>query len=173
MSHATPNPPADLSEPGPLTLHREDDPATPGRQVFTLRDESGTEVARTAAFLPDEAPARNALDRLRETLLGRGWEIVQRPNAAFGDPWWGYRFAPGPTAGPLDPASLAEAITSPGIPRLGFGRRRTPRVRQRRQRQRRSVKLPSASVLVFAFFSLFMLTVTIGFILVVLLVLSS
>lgn len=157
------------SHHGLILVHREDE--ADGQQVFVLRDEQGTEIARSSRFPVDvdagaeaSAPARNALDRLREGLTERGWEIAQRPNASFGDAWWAYRFAPGPTA--VEPALLAEALAAPGVPRLRLGRRK------RRERQRRSVKLPSTSVIIFAFFSLFMLTVTIGFMAAVLWILS-
>jgi hypothetical protein len=158
-------PTAVLSAGNHVAIHREDDPDTPGRQVFVLRDEQGGEIARTDSFLAEDAPARNALGRLRETLVSRGWEIVQRPNGAFGDDWWDYRFAPGAAA--VDPTMLAEAVAAPGVPGLRPGRR------TRRVRQRRAVKLPSVAVLVFVLFSLLMLTLTIGFVVVVLWLVSG
>lgn len=85
-----------LSRPGPVTfarLHREDSPTAAGRQEFVLRDDQGAEIARTTDFAPTDAAARERFTWLMDLLSGIGWQVAQAPNAAFSDPWWGYRFS--------------------------------------------------------------------------------
>lgn len=156
-----------LAGAGQLRVHREDDATEPGKHSFVLRDEQGTEVARTPPFLPADAAARNARDRMLETLIGQGWEIAHAPDDTFGDPWWDYRFQPGPDAS--DQATLGQTLTAPGIPRARFGRKRRPR-RQREQRQGPRVQ---TGMVVFLAFAVLMIILTITFILVVLWLLSS
>lgn len=150
---------------GQLRVHREDDPSVPGKDRFVLRDDRGAEIARTPPFLPDDAPARNARDRLLEAVTGQGWEIARRPDDAFGDAWWDYRFTPGPEAS--DPAALGQALAAPGVPR---SRVRRPR---RRDRPQRRIPRPPVGMVLFLAFTVLVLTITVGFLIAVLWLLSS